>query len=156
MGQVSWRGCVRSPSLEIFKTQPWTRPGCCSGHRGWAKLSVEFPHCLCESVAWTSDKPCIESLWKSDQNWGRILSLLTMSFSSYPGCLIFWLREDYTSVLFVFLFFLSCSCCLSEKSGHRFSNDRRPDEIIMFGDQMLLQCQLVHLSIGPYMVKTMD
>lgn len=122
----------------------------------WAKLSMKLPHCVCESMTGTLDKACILSLGKSDQSCGSILSLLKMSFS-YPQCLIFCTLGRLRLCAFCFLVFLVMFLLLvREKSGHRYSNDRSPNETIVFGDQMLLHCQLVHLSVGLYQVKTVD
>lgn len=60
-------------------------------------------------------------------------------------------------VCFLFLVLLVMLLLVREKSGHRFSNDhRRPSEMIMFGDHILLPYWLVHLSFVPYVVKTVD
>lgn len=72
--------------------------------RGWAKPSMEFPHYLCESVIWTSDRACSTSLWKTDLNW--VSFLLKMSLSSYPPCLIFHTLGRLYLCAFCFLAFL--------------------------------------------------
>lgn len=36
---TGYPGCMKSPLLEIFKTQPWTQPGCCPGNR----IGLSYP-----------------------------------------------------------------------------------------------------------------
>lgn len=115
-----------------------------------ATISMGLPHCLCESVPWTSDEACVVSL----KDWSELRQYF-VPVKNFFVFLPIWLNFLYfgriTPVFFVFLFFLQCSCHLSEKnSGHKFSNGRRPNEIIV-----LLHCQLVHLSVGAY-VKSID
>lgn len=91
--QVSWRGCWVS-ILEKLKI--WLDTALSSllslTHfctEGWMRQSLEVFSCLILSVTWISDNTYSIPLWKIDQNRGRLLSLLEISFSSYPHCFLF-------------------------------------------------------------------
>lgn len=109
----------RFPREAVWSLHPWRYLKPSPGHnldaawaQGWAELSMEFPHCPCELWHGLQIRIVSERMIRTEARFffcWRCLSLLT--HDAYFS--ILW--EDYTFVLCVFLFFLSCSCCLSEK-----------------------------------------